>query len=75
MNLVNKLRQLTPAEQTALHNRITLKQQLLNIEEANEKSKGRNTTSQTNANYMLFANYLLLPLYRQIRESRWKGAA
>lgn len=69
-----QLRALTVEEQTALHNRITLKQELLDNGIKTELKMGRKPSSNIKANIALHWGFILLPLYRQIRESRWKGA-
>jgi hypothetical protein len=68
-----QLRPLTTLEQSGLHNRISLKQEVLNINIKQDTDKGRIVNSNMRANIGLHWNYILQPCYRAIRESRWKG--
>lgn len=71
--LYAQLRKLTNIEEIALHNRINIKQELLDCDINYELQMGRKPNSNIKANIALNWGFILLPLYRNIRESRYKG--
>jgi len=68
----SNLRKMNSTEYNALHNRINIKQELLNCDLKKEKEMGRFPSPDIKANIGLKWGFILVPFYREARNLRWK---